>query len=908
MAEAERDYKFKFAVVMAIYNTGNYLSEAIDSVINQTIGFKDNIQLILVNDGSEDDCEEICRKYHERYPDNITLLTQENSGQAAARNNGFKHVDAKYVNFTDSDDYLSLNAFEEVYNFFEMHFDEMDVVSIPITFFGKVNAPHMLNGKFSDSKVIDLSKNPDNPQLHTNSAFIKSGVFAKYEFPTNVVSSEDVIVMNKILLEKKALGVVNSSEYYYRKRYDESSTIDAANYRKEYFIDKLKDYYLYLFNYAESKEGHVPAYLQYSLVYDLQWMLREDLSLLNDKEVDEFWNYLNEVLSFIDSNVIETSKHINNESRRQFLLYLKNNKDLQVETKDDDVLIKIGDDELGSLGSHKFWLDIVEIEDETLKISASLSSLINPKHISIQAVKFIDEDIVDKFNVRYVKYETRDDLCYLSLPFQYKYNFDVDIPITPGEISKIKLQVTYHKDGDNTNFEKSNIVELMLRLERTLTVKISDLSKYKISKSNILYFNNNSFHIIPNYFKSHVKREMDNIELLKEQLENMDSMEKEYGLDENDLNEIIRLRNIYLITLPFFKLFLRNKELYLFEDRIDVADDNALHLFKHASTVKDNVVKYFVLSSESKQFKKVSKIGRVVDFGSLKHKLLILHADKIITTHPYDSFINPFFGEEHDLRPLIAGLLKYKVYFLQHGVTKDNITSWLSKYFINLSLILTVSDKESQSFRDGGYGYDGRIIQNLGFPRFDNLKRNDNKQILIIPTWRKNLSENEYLFKDSQYFYNLNSFLNNAKLLKMCDEGYKIVFKPHPELNKFIALFDIPKEIHVSFDESYQELLNNSSVLITDYSSVFFDFAYLKKPVIYYHPNDDYHYEKSYFDYDIMGFGDVAKSESDLVDKLDDYVKNDCQMEEEYQKRVDEFFTHIDKNNSKRVYDWILKN
>ena len=172
---------------------------------------------------------------------------------------------------------------------------------------------------------------------------------------------------------------------------------------------------------------------------------------------------------------------------------------------------------------------------------------------------------------------------FLALPFQYKYNFDVAVPLTPGEISKVKLQVTYHKDGDSTNFDSDNVVELMLRLERTLTVKISDLSKYKTSKSNILYFNNNSFHIIPNHFKSHVKREMDNIELLKCQLENIDDVEREYGLGEDDLKEIIRLRRIYLITLPFFKIFLRNRELYLFEDRIDVADDNALHLFKYAN-------------------------------------------------------------------------------------------------------------------------------------------------------------------------------------------------------------------------------------------------------------------------------------------------------------------------------------
>ena len=131
MAEAELDYRFKFAVVMAIYNTGNYLSKAIDSIVNQTIGFKDNVQLVLVNDGSEDNSEDICRQYHEKYPENIVFLNQQNSGQAVARNAGFKHANAKYVNFCDSDDYLALNALKEVYDFFEAHYNEIDVVAIP---------------------------------------------------------------------------------------------------------------------------------------------------------------------------------------------------------------------------------------------------------------------------------------------------------------------------------------------------------------------------------------------------------------------------------------------------------------------------------------------------------------------------------------------------------------------------------------------------------------------------------------------------------------------------------------------------------------------------------------------------------------------------------------------------------
>jgi CDP-glycerol glycerophosphotransferase (TagB/SpsB family) len=95
--------------------------------------------------------------------------------------------------------------------------------------------------------------------------------------------------------------------------------------------------------------------------------------------------------------------------------------------------------------------------------------------------------------------------------------------------------------------------------------------------------------------------------------------------------------------------------------------------------------------------------------------------------------------------------------------------------------------------------------------------------------------------------------------------------------------------------------------MITDYSSVFFDFAYLKKPLIYYQPEDDYHYEDSYFDFDTMGFGDVIHDKSKLLDKIEYYIKNNCNLEKKYMERVDNFFKYTDRNNSKRVYDWILK-
>ncbi|RAP52084.1 MAG: glycosyl transferase, partial [Methanosphaera sp. rholeuAM130] len=270
------------------------------------------------------------------------------------------------------------------------------------------------------------------------------------------------------------------------------------------------------------------------------------------------------------------------------------------------------------------------------------------------------------------------------------------------------------------------------------------------------------------------------------------------------------------------------------------------------------------------------------------------------------NFINPF----HYITPsLYSGLITSKRYFLQHGVTKDDVSEFIKKYDKNLSLIACVSDFEKESFMKKGYNFDSHVIQTLGFPRFDDLSNDKSKrQILFAPTWRIGLNHPNKLY-ESEYYKTLNGFFNNEDLIFLLEnEGYELVFKPHPELTEFIDLFDIPEYVKISTDESYQNLFRESSLLITDYSSVFFDFAYIKKPVIYYQKDDDYHYDKGYFDYEIMGFGPVIKTEKELIQSIVDYVENDCRIDEAYLQRICNFFKYNDKDNCKRVHEWISDN
>ena len=230
---------------------------------------------------------------------------------------------------------------------------------------------------------------------------------------------------------------------------------------------------------------------------------------------------------------------------------------------------------------------------------------------------------------------------------------------------------------------------------------------------------------------------------------------------------------------------------------------------------------------------------------------------------------------------------------------------------MNLSLFLTSTIKEYESVLENPYNYDNYVVQLLGLPRYDGLKnREDKKQILIMPSWRRDLEfkSKEYI-KENEFFKRFNSLINNKQLIEAARENnYEIIFKPHPNVYDFIELFDTNDYVKIDYEKTrYQTLFNSGSLAITDYSSAIFDFAYLNKPVLYYQYSDDYHFnlEDSYFDYETMGFGEVVKKEDELVDLINEYIENDCRLKEEYANRIKNTFKFNDRKNCKRVYDRI---
>ncbi|KOR76489.1 bifunctional glycosyltransferase/CDP-glycerol:glycerophosphate glycerophosphotransferase [Paenibacillus solani] len=875
---------------MSVYNVENYIDEAVESILNQTLDFSKHVQIIFVNDGSTDSSGKICEMYKDKFPNNIVYINKTNGGLNSARNEGLKYVKGKYINFFDPDDVLSNNTLLEVFNFFNKNFNSIDVVSIPMIYFGGRTGDHPLNFKFKKTRVININEEPDKIQLSMASSFVKIEAIKKYRFDENLtVGGDDTELLNKILQEKFAYGVISTAKYHYRRRIDNSSNTQSGHLLKEWYSQYLKNFSINTIDYSIELLGYVPLYIQNVVMYDLQW--RFNISFVNniliDDEFAEFISYLKKALSYIDDQVILKQKYINIH-RKKYILELKYDKPftqlIDYIYTNDNVCIYFKNELLCSLKNQSIYFDFIEMNKNELYIEGFFGSLFDNS-----AVKIFCEVNHEKIKVNTVNRETSNIYTLNSLVKEY-YGFKVNIPVhLLEEKAKIKM------------FVEINKVTVPIEINFNRFARLSSITdKSYISLNN-------------EYLATYDKY---NCELLLEKYAYPSRLKKELGFLRSlykmkvpNYKKVILARLFYFLCSAFLK-----KETWLFMDRVDKADDNAEHLYRYTKLQKVNAKIYYVIRGDVKDYSRLKKEFNIVKFGSYRHKLKHLLSSKVISSHADEWVINPFLGTLE----YYQDLFNYKFIFLQHGIIKDDMSSWLNKYNKNIKLFITSSKNEYESILNNSYGYTSNEVSLSGLPRYDSLINQNEKQILIMPTWRKSIvcelnqltgirPYNES-FKDTEYFNYYNKLINDERILTIArDKGYKLLFFPHPNIQQQIK--DFHKNDYVKFvdyDVSYQELFNKSSLLVTDFSSVFFDFAYLKKPILYFH-FDENHWGNGYFDYEKMGFGEVCNNYEVLVEKIVQSIKNDCIMSDKYIQRVDDFYSFTDNRNSERNLN-LIKN
>lgn len=342
------------------------------------------------------------------------------------------------------------------------------------------------------------------------------------------------------------------------------------------------------------------------------------------------------------------------------------------------------------------------------------------------------------------------------------------------------------------------------------------------------------------------------------------------------------------------------KPLWLICEDGNTARDNGYYFYKYMRENHPEVNCKYVIRKQSNDYEKIEKLGiKPIRTSSFKHYVLYLAAKWNISNHKHGNPNQPFFYIVH----VILNLVNNRV-FLQHGITKDD-SPWI--YYKNTKFKYFICGaKREYDYIKEKFGYPKESVVLTGFPRFDTLidKAKDKKQILIMPTWRNWLGREtnplgkKEKFEKTEYFKNWNGLLTDKRFINYIEkEAIEVLFYPHQHMQKYLSSFEIKsKNIKIaSMKQDIQLALRESYLMITDYSSVYMDFAYMHKPVIYFQFDyDKYrsnHLEPGYFDYIKDGFGPITTNTDQIIEKLSNLER----ISAKYSKRCMDFFNN--KNN-----------
>lgn len=310
----------RYSIVSAVYNVEKYLDDFFKSILAQTSGI-DGIEIIMVDDGSVDSSAKIIKEWAERYPANIIYIYQDNAGQASARNNGIDKARGEWIGFIDPDDFISSGYFEEIDKSLDINAaNSVDIVCARVTYFkearGEFSNAHPLDRRFSRGTVcVPVDNSSGHIQMSASVSMFRRSVIIESNLRFDVrvrPSFEDTLFTNSYLLmaNEGSMLFVCESIYFYRKRADQSSTLDSSWRHLGRFTDQIKYGSYGLIELAIERCGKVPRFIQNVILYELSFTIRAlvddpySIDFLDIKTSSSYRADLYGVLSCLSSDVI----------------------------------------------------------------------------------------------------------------------------------------------------------------------------------------------------------------------------------------------------------------------------------------------------------------------------------------------------------------------------------------------------------------------------------------------------------------------------------------------------------------------------------------------------------------------------------------------------------------------------
>ena len=871
------NFSYKFTVIIPVYNRGDMVHIAFESVKNQTMNF-DDIEVLIVNDGSTDDSLKKCRALAGNSK-NVKVLDKPNGGISSARNCGIKNATGKYIAFLDDDDALEEKTLESAYNLFEEHYDEIDLLTYKITYIQngqKAKWRHFRYDVLTETGVYSLEENPSIVQTTIN-VCIKNQAENTKLFDESLSYMEDQAYNNAVLADKMKIGFVEDGEYLYNRHDDSAVSVSSSAI---HCFEKFMNYFETLFG----KYDAVPKYYQCCFLHNLTYRLKDDVLFpyhYNEKDFAAAMGRISSLLARVD----ETTMFIDfpmDDFYRTYFWCLKPNRKAELKFNDFSQELVLGKRVLMERHNVTFVVKRFFFDGKSARFIGYIRSpFFNFMDKPELYLNFYDggRDIQIELN--------KSSFCYYFCKHECAKAWSFDFTVNLNRTVNFDF---YCKMGERCYpcvYEfNSNIVA-------------------KPNSPGFIYMKNDTrIQLKENLF---MVKKMSHSEYLRRETKRMLHLASTKPADGIS----------YMIIKE-----LKKNEIWLYNDNLYTVKDNAYYQFKHDFNKDDGVKRYYVMDGDPSRMKGLftpEEEKHIVKFASKKHILLFFAASKIITSFCEASAFTPVIPKH---RRMFFDLTDFEVIYLQHGILHATTPTKYSKDRVFVDKIVVSSQFEIDNLTEN-YGYNFSDLIPSGMPRYDytDLAKKPKNRILYAPSWRDKLvgkyvnRERKFydsVLKNSNYYKGIVAFLTDPVLLEALEKNDIILdFKPHPNFRGYAHLFEPFLNDRIVLAAPNVELADYK-LFITDFSSFNFDYIYQGRQLLYFVPDlDDFKCGAVTFYRDIDlkfedGFGDYTTDPHEAAELVVKRINCNFETDEKYKNRIDNFFLSKG-NHCEKLYRYLKK-
>jgi glycosyltransferase involved in cell wall biosynthesis len=841
----------RFSIVTAVYNVERYLPEFIASLESQTFGL-DQVEIIVVDDGSSDGSLRLLEEWAERRPQTVQVLSQANAGQGAARNAGMAVARGEWVTFPDPDDVLDDDYLQTVHDFLTQN-AQTDMVAVNRWLWyestGRLVNRHPLETFFRYDRLVDLNEADGRFHGSSPAAFFKLSVIREH-------------------------GI----EYDVRIR---------PNFEDGYFCS------LYLLHSENPKVGFLRS-TRY------RYRKREDQSSSLGTSLTHPGRYT-DVFTYGYCAILDQAEKL----RGEIPVWLKHFICYEIagyfQAAQNNAVSTITEGPLADAFHENVRAVLARVDPERTLSTSEFEIGGQARLITMHA--YADKPWHDDA----VLFDRIDPAQGLV---RARYRFIGPAPTEVVHNGDVVSAPRHSKTRDLSFYGR------VLLHERILWLRYKPDARIRIDGRWAKVVFDLQKPIPPTKATPIMVKNF----LVKKKRTNYDP---ERYLPKTRQDRIYkRLGEARLARRKYAGA-------WVFLDRIHDAGDSGEILFKHVREHHPEINAWFVIVKDSADYARLRSEGygdRLVAHGSTQWRLLMANCTHVLSSHADAPVMAP---------PEIQAFMEpqWHFTFLQHGVIKDDLSRWLNYKRIDLFVTSTVPEYASIAGEHTPYPFTTKETVLTGLPRFDRLAEMGRRfpadkrdLVLLTPTWRNWLVENLAVgsqerhlgssILESEFVREWVGLLNDPALAQACaDAGLKLAFLPHPNLQKLLERLDLPDHVTTLFYEGndVQEYFARARVLVTDYSSIAFNAAYLERPVVYFQFDAEavlsgaHVGQRGYFDYERDGFGPVRPDIPSTVAAIKEAIANGGAPLPEYQRRIEETFPHRSGGSSERVVQAVLR-